>query len=143
MKSEKMHPKAYPHSKQPFTFYNPPIVPLNYYPSIVFESVLAAYFCVLIYLNLSPSMSNLRVVLYALLYFVNQCLTHLVKVEEAVDELGLFPMKNLLMHLQKLVKANMLYLLVRLLINTYSLSAVVLLVLFLIANLSKFKKIGS
>lgn len=129
------------HLRNSIVLYNAPIFPFNYYPSIILELLVAVYFCILIYLNLSNSMSNLRVVLYALLYFINQCLSNLISIEDSVDKLGLFPMKNLLMHMRMLVRANMLYLLVRLLINTYSLSAIVLLVLFIIDYLYKLRNI--
>lgn len=116
------------------------LIPSTYYPAITLEIILAIYFCSIVTLNLSSSYTNIRVVLYAVLYFINQCLGNLIIIQSMIDELGLFPTKKMINYLRTLIKVNMLYLLVRLMLHTYSLSATVLLALFIFNDLYRPNK---
>lgn len=68
-------------SPHPVTLFNNPIIPPHYYTSIAFELLTTVYFLFLVSLNLSPSMVNIHVVIYALLYFLNQFLSNVITIQ--------------------------------------------------------------
>ena len=127
-------------SPKSFTLFTHPIIPPHYYTIITFELITTLYYLFLVSLNLSPSMINIHVVVYAILYFINNCLSNIITTQQSIDELGLFPTKIMLSRMRILVKLNMLYLLIRLMLSTYSLSATVLLALYIVNDLYRPQK---